>query len=277
MSDAGPIGVFDSGVGGLTVWQEIAARLPHESTIYVADQAHCPYGPRPAGEIAAFSTEISRFLVENRCKLIVVACNTASAAALYSLRQKFNAPFVGLEPAVKPAAQATKTGHIGVLATAGTFRGALFQHTAQTCARRATIHRQIAPGLVPLVEAGQFDGPQTGQRLRQYLEPMLAAQVDQLVLGCTHYPFLIPAIEKITGHQMTILNPAEAVARRVQRLLQNRQLAAPPHARPARRFYSAGDAAAMRVLLSKMKVAAEVERLFWRAGRLVRQKDGPIP
>ncbi len=219
MADPRPIGLFDSGIGGLSIWRELVRRLPYETTIYVADTAYCPYGTRPIDEIQARAVAITRFLLNLECKLIVVACNTASAAALKKLRTCFDLPFVGLEPAIKPAALATRSGHVGVLATAGTFRGNLFQNTARRYANAVQMHLQIGEGLVEQVEAGQCNGPVTERRLRQYLEPMLAASVDQIVLGCTHYPFLMPLIQQIVGSRAHIIDPAPAVADQVIRVL----------------------------------------------------------
>jgi glutamate racemase len=222
MADPRPIGLFDSGIGGLSIWRELVRRLPHEATVYVADAAYCPYGARPVDEIQTRAVAITEFLQRMECKLIVVACNTASAAALGRLRSGFGLPFVGLEPAIKPAALATRSGHVGVLATAGTFRGNLFQNTTRRHANTVQVHLQTGEGLVEQVEAGQFNGPATEQRLRQYLEPMLAAGVDQIVLGCTHYPLLMPLIRQVVNGQAEIIDPAPAVARQVIRLLSAR-------------------------------------------------------
>ena len=219
IADPRPIGLFDSGIGGLSIWRELVRRLPNEATIYVADAAYCPYGARPLEEIQARAVAITRFLLKRQCKLIVVACNTASAAALEKLRASFDLPFVGLEPAIKPAALATRSGHVGVLATAGTFRGNLFQNTTRRYAHAVQVYLQVGEGLVEQVEAGQFNGPVTEQRLRQYLEPMLAAGVDQIVLGCTHYPLLMPLIQQIVNGQAEIIDPAPAVASQVIRVL----------------------------------------------------------
>jgi len=219
MTNPHPIGLFDSGVGGLSIWQEVVRRLPHEATLYFADSANCPYGPRPTDEIRAISTAIVRFLLEHDCKLIVVACNTASAAALESLRAEFKVPIVGMEPALKPAAKATQTGHVGVLATVGTLNGSLFKNTAQRHTSGVEVHIQVGEGLVEQVEAGQLDTPETEALLRQYLEPMLAANVDQIALGCTHYPLLMPLIQRVVANRAQIIDPAQAVARQVQRTL----------------------------------------------------------
>ncbi|GAB4416741.1 MAG: glutamate racemase [Anaerolineae bacterium] len=226
MTDSRPIGLFDSGVGGLSVWREVAQRMPYEATLYFADSAHCPYGPRPAAEIQALSAAITRFLLAHQAKLIVVACNTASAAALETLRAEFDVPIVGMEPAVKPAAEATRTGHVGVLATEGTLNGYLFKNTSQRHARDIEVHVQVGEGLVELVEKGQLDAPETESLLRHYLEPMLAANADQLALGCTHYPLLLPLIERVVAGRATVIDPAQAVARQVQRVLMQRGLEA---------------------------------------------------
>ncbi|MFQ5578838.1 MAG: glutamate racemase [Anaerolineae bacterium] len=269
MADNRPIGVFDSGVGGVTVWAQIAARLPAEATVYLADGAHCPYGPRPPAEVIALSTGITRFLLAQNCKMVVVACNTASAAALLSLRSRFAVPVVGMEPAVKPAALATQSGHIGILATHGTLNGSLFNNTSRAYAANVTIHAQTAHGLVELVESGKASGARAETLLRQYLEPMLAAGVDQLVLGCTHYPFLIPVIQTIVNGRAAIHNPAEAVARQVSRLLARHALAAAPEAGAEHHFFSTGNPRRLKRLLVELgRPAAVVAPAVWRAGRL---------
>ncbi len=248
MNDTRPIGLFDSGLGGLSVWREVARRLPHESTVYFADSANCPYGSRPLAEIRQMSAAITRFLLQQGCKMIVVACNTASAAALQFLRAEFEVPIIGLEPALKPAAEASRTGHVGVLATAGTFQGDLFQNTARRHANGVEIHLQVGTGLVEQVEAGGLAAPETEALLRRYLEPMLAANVDQIALGCTHYPLLMPLIRRIVGDQATVIDPAEAVARQVERVLARQELAAGP-ARPAYVFYTTGQLAVLQDLV----------------------------
>ena len=187
MDDLGPIGVFDSGVGGLSVWLEIARQLPAESTIYLADQAHVPYGSRSLSEVCAYSEAITQFLLARRSKMIVVACNTASAAALHHLRRVFpEVPFVGMEPAIKPAAQHTRTGTVGVMATPATFRGELFSSLLQRYGEHVQVLTQVSPGLVEAVERGELDTPETEALLRRSLAPLLNAGIDQLALGCTH-------------------------------------------------------------------------------------------
>ncbi len=263
MSNLSPIGLFDSGVGGLSVWQAVARLLPYESTVYFADSAHCPYGPRSANEINTLSAAITRFLLQQECKLIVVACNTASAAALERLRAEFTAPMVGMEPAVKPAAQATRTGHVGVLATVGTLQGNLFKNTTRHHANGAQVHEQVGEGLVELVEAGQFDSPAAERLLRCYLEPLLAAGVDQIALGCTHYPLLLPLIERIVGQRATVIDPALAVARQVQRVLAAHHLAAPNTNHPGHTFYTTGQPQVLQSLATTLSGReVEIRQIF---------------
>lgn len=240
MAGTRPIGLFDSGIGGLSIWREINHQLPGEATVYVADQAYCPYGGRPAAEIIERSLAVTWFLLAQDCKLLVVACNTASAAALARLRVQFSLPIVGMEPAIKPAAQATQTGSVGLLATAGTIQGSLFQNTSRRYANGVQIHLQVAQGLVEQVEAGQLTGPDTESLLHRYLDPLLAAGADQIVLGCTHYPLLMPLIKKVVGSRATVIDPARAVAHQVRRLLSSHDLAAPAGSIPGHNFYTTG-------------------------------------
>ena len=246
MTELQPLGLFDSGIGGLSIWREVVRQLPGESTIYLADNAYCPYGSRPIDQIQSRAQAIGRFLLSRNCKLVVIACNTASAAALELLRARFDVPFVGIEPAIKPAAQATQTGHVGVLATVGTIQGPLFQNTTRRFANGVQVHLQIGQGLVEQVEAGQFNGPVTEQLLHQYLDPMLVAGADQIVLGCTHYPLLMPLIQHVVGGRAQIIDPAPAVARQGRHLLKAQANPLPqtaatakPHL-PSYEFYTTG-------------------------------------
>jgi len=216
----GPIGIFDSGVGGLSVWREIVKVLPQESTIYYADNANCPYGGKSREEIVALADRVTSFLLEKGCSTIVVACNTATAAAIDFLRKKYPVPFVGMEPAVKPAAINSITGVIGVLATQGTFNSRLFQETRSRFASEVKVIIQPGFGLVERVEAGDFSSPLVYDLLHRYIDPMLEAGADYLVLGCTHYPFLIEAISEISNGRLTIVDPAPAVAMQVKRVLE---------------------------------------------------------
>lgn len=220
MSDPRPIGVFDSGLGGLAVLKEIHRQLPDEDLIFFADQGRLPYGPRPTPELQIFAEQVSRYLLAHQAKAIVVACNTASAAALAHLRQTFpDTPFVGMEPAVKPAAAQTQSHVVGVIATQSTCQSEVFASVVERFAKDVKVLPQACPGLVTQVEAGEFDSPKTFALLHEYIDPMLAQGIDTLVLACTHYTFLTPAIQKLVGDQVTIVDPAPAVARQVGRVI----------------------------------------------------------
>ena len=217
------IGFFDSGVGGLSVLRAIHTLIPAQPTIYLADQAHVPYGPRPLKQVQAFSEEITRYFLEKGSGLIVVACNAASAAALHHLRETFpDTPFVGMEPAVKPAAESTHTGVVGVLATPATFQGELYASVVERFANGARILQDTCPGLVAQIERGELDSPDTLEILEKAILPMLAQGIDTIVLGCTHYPFVIPQIRTIAGPDVRVIDPAPAVARQAIRLLGER-------------------------------------------------------
>lgn len=234
------IGLFDSGVGGLSVLRAAARELPHHNLLYFADQKYCPYGLRPAAEIRALSERITRFLVSNNCSVVVVACNTASAAALYSLRDTFpDTILVGMEPAVKPAASATRSGKVAVLATKGTFAGELFVHTRDEFARDIEVLTVYPIDWVERVERGEIDSPETFASVHRVIEPLLEEGVDEIALGCTHYPFLTPLIEKITQGRATILDPSDAVARQTKRHVA--ELALPLSKCPTFDFYTSGD------------------------------------
>lgn len=213
------VGVLDSGVGGLSVWKELIETLPNEKYVYVADSGHCPYGPRAKSYIIERTFKISEFLIEKGADIIVVACNTATAAAIESLRSNFDIPFVGMEPAIKPAALHSETGVIAVLATQGTFKGELYIGTLNRFASGIKVIETVGTGLVELVEKMEWDTPEAEALLRKYIEPVMAAGADHLVLGCTHYPFLTGAIEKIVEGKMKIINPAPAVARRAKAVM----------------------------------------------------------
>ena len=216
-----PIGVFDSGVGGLSVWREIRKQLPSESTIYVADQAHVPYGPRGRQQIRDYSEAITGYLIDQGCKAIVVACNTASAAALKHLRETFPGRIIiGMEPAVKPAAETTQTGVIGIMATAATFQGRLFLATAGRHARDRQLINQVCHGLADMIETGELDGPAMDALLHEFLQPILAEGADTVVLACSHYPFVLPAIRRLCGEQVNVIDPAPAIARYLGRQLE---------------------------------------------------------
>jgi glutamate racemase len=219
------VGIFDSGVGGLSVLREIRALLPAQPLFYVADQAHVPYGKRQLSEIRGFSTVITQFLLDAGSVLIVVACNTASAAALKELRNTFpNVPFVGMEPAVKPASQNTKNGVVGVLATPATFQGELYATLVEKFAHDVKILTNTLPGMVEEIEGGRLEGPAARSILEKAIRPMVAEGADTLVLGCTHYPFIMPLIREIAGPNVDVIDPAPAIARRTKSLLQQNGL-----------------------------------------------------
>jgi len=247
-----PIGFFDSGVGGLSVWREAVKLLPEEHTVYYADSAYCPYGAKQPDEIIARSRYIMDFLLgQQQCKLIVVACNTATAAAIDFLRETYPVPFVGMEPAVKPAALHSQTDVVGVLATQGTFKGRLYNETSERFATNTQIIEQPGDGLVELVEKGLAESDEALALLKTYIDPMLAAGIDYLVLGCTHYPFLIPTIRKITGDRVTILDPAPAVAQRTKYLLEQRGLLNTSGEEPRREFFSSGDLQTLKRMVAR--------------------------
>jgi glutamate racemase len=265
-----PIGLFDSGVGGLSVWREIAAQLPHEDTLYFADQIHIPYGPRSMEQIRSFSEAITRFLIERGCKLIVVACNTASAAALKYLRAAFpDVPFVGMEPAVKPAAEHTRTGVVGVMATPATFQGELFASVVERFANGVKLINQVCPGLVEQIEAGRLDTPDTLAMLDRFLAPIQSGGADTIVLACTHYPFVIDAIRSLAPG-IDVIDPAPATARQVQRVLSERGLLASSERIGQHRFATSGEAATYRRIV-RVLVGREIEphSMVWNEDQCV--------
>lgn len=260
MTNTTTIGVFDSGVGGLTVLKELVKFLPNYSYIYFADTKHCPYGPKGSEEIIRLSEKITKFLIEQGCSTIVVACNTATAAAIDHLRETFPIPFVGMEPAVKPAAMGTKTKSIGVLATKGTFKGRLYRETTSRYAANINICYQVGTGLVELVEQGRSQSDEAKELLRSYIKPMLDENIDHLVLGCTHYPFFIPILKEILPKDIVIENPAPAVARQTARILS--EVAPPPeavNAKPFVKFFSSGETKTLEHLVNEIETTTNIE------------------
>lgn len=262
---AGPIGVFDSGVGGFSILRAIRWELPGESLIYLADQAHVPYGPRSLEQVRAFSEGITRFLLSRGAKLIVVACNTASAAALHFLREQFPlVPFVGMEPAVKPAAEHTQSGVVGVLATPATFQGALYSSVIERFANGVTVLQSNCPGLVIEIDGGNLDTSRVREILEMALKPMLGEGIDTVVLGCTHFPFVIPVIEEIVGPEVRVIDPSPAIARQVVRLLDANDLRSPGSTSPEVWYLTTGDPARMAELMPGLiGVGGEVHQLIW--------------
>lgn len=216
-----PIGIFDSGIGGTSIWREIHQLLPNEKTIYLADSKNAPYGQKSKQEIIALSMKNTDLLLEMGCKLIVIACNTATTNAIKELRTKYDIPFIGIEPAIKPAATNSKTQTIGILATQGTLISELFYNTTQKF-QNTKIIEQVGHGLVQLIENGEINSPEMSQLLNSYLKPMIEANIDYLVLGCSHYPYLIPQIRKILPDNIQIIDSGEAVAKQTKNILQNK-------------------------------------------------------
>jgi glutamate racemase len=260
-----PIGLFDSGVGGLSVLRAIRQQMPEEAVVFFGDQVHVPYGPRSMAQIQSFSESITHFMLDHAAKIIVVACNTASAAALKELREKFpGVPFVGMEPAVKPAAENTHTGKVGVLATPATFQGVLYASVVERFAAEVELYQDTCQGLVEQIEWGELDAPATRAILEKALLPMLEKNIDTVVLGCTHYPFVIPLIQEIVGENVRVIDPAPAIARQTGRLLEARGIKKPPGGRGAVRFYTSGDPARLAALLPRLLGEnGQVEAAHW--------------
>lgn len=221
MTNNNPIGLFDSGIGGTSIWTAIHQLLPNESTIYLADSKNAPYGQKSKEEIIALSSKNVELLLEKNCKLIVVACNTATTNAIKELREKYDIPFIGIEPAIRPAALNSKTHIIGILATKGTLNSALFIQNLDKYHNIKFIE-QVGYGLVQLIEDGNIHSPEMSNLLQTYLQPMIEANIDYLVLGCSHYPYLLPQIKKILPDFIQIIDSGEAVARQTQFILENR-------------------------------------------------------
>jgi glutamate racemase len=267
-----PIGIFDSGVGGLSVLRSILHDLPNEDVIYFADQAHVPYGSRTLEEVLAFSTTITEFLLDQGAKLIVIACNTASAAALRKLRTRFPAvPFVGMEPAVKPAASTTNSGVVGVLATPATFQGELYASVVERFAEGVTIMKDTLPGLVELIEAGAVDGTEVRQILASAVNPMIAGGADTLVLACTHFPFIIPALKDVAGPDVIVIDPSPAIARQTERLLRENLIRAGRSGQGTPEFFTSGDPEALRRLIRRLiDLDSAIQSIRWDRGKIHR-------
>ena len=267
-----PIGVFDSGVGGLSVLRAIRGQMPEESVIYFGDQGHVPYGSRPLEQVRDFSEGITRFLLNKGAKIIVVACNAASAAALTYLRQTFpDISFVGMEPAVKPAAEHTETGVVGVLATPATFQGALYASVVERFANGVELLQDTCVGLVQQIEKGDLNGTATRKILADALHPMLEKNIDTVVLACTHYPFVIPLIQEIVGEKVRVIDPAPAVARQTKRLLEAQGLKRVTGGRCEVIFFTSGDARLVQSLLPKLLGEdGKVQALQWNGDHILK-------
>ena len=245
------IGIFDSGAGGLSVYREIRKLLPSEKYVYFSDNANCPYGDKSREFITDRARAITKFLLAEGCEAIVVACNTATAAAISTLRGEFpDIPFVGMEPAVKPAALGTRTGVIGVLATAGTLKASKYLDTKEKYTDGIKVVEHVGQGFVELVESGILDGPQAEKTVEASLRPLLDEGADKIVLGCTHYPFLKDVICALAGPDVEVIDPAPAAARHLEDVLTQRGLIR--HDGPATRLESSGDPATLRLLYERL-------------------------
>lgn len=219
-----PIGIFDSGVGGTSIWKEIHALLPNESSIYLADSKYAPYGRKSKEEILRLSIKNTELLLQKDCKIIVVACNTATTNAIAYLRANYPVPFIGIEPAIKPAALQSKTKSIGILATKGTLSSELFHNTSEVFAKDIKVIEQVGTGLVELIENGLIHSDEMTLLLERYCLPMVKENIDHLVLGCTHYPYLIPKLKEILPNTVKIIDSGAAVAKQTQQVLQEKGL-----------------------------------------------------
>lgn len=265
-----PLGIFDSGIGGLTVTRAIQQALPTERLLYFGDTAHMPYGTRSLEEVRAFSMAITEALLERDCKLIVVACNTASGAALSHMRERWpELPIVGMEPAVKPAAEHSKSGVVGVIATTATFQTTVYAAVLERFGKDTRVLHQDCPGLVTAIENGDMDSPETAQMLENWLRPMLGHGIDALVLGCTHYPLVRPLIERIVGPGVRVIDPAPAVARQVERLLEQHGTRATEDEEGGLTCYTSGDPAKFKALIERIGIRdATVKAGSWKDGKL---------
>jgi glutamate racemase len=249
MNSIDPIGLFDSGIGGTSIWKEVRALLPNENTIYLADSKNAPYGLKSKEEIIFLSEKNTEILLEQNCKLIVVACNTATTNAIKELRAKYKVPFIGIEPAIKPAALQSKTQTIGILATKGTLNSALF-HENVAKHPEVKIVEQIGHGLVQLIENDAIASEEMTELLKSYLLPMVEKNIDYLVLGCSHYPYLIPQIKKIIPAKIKIIDSGEAVAKQTKKILEERDLLNVSNSTPTSLFYTNSSKDVLQKILS---------------------------
>lgn len=246
-----PIGIFDSGVGGTSIWKEVAKMLPNESTIYLADSTNAPYGEKSKEEILRLSIKNTEYLLHQGCKIVLVACNTATTNAIDYLRSHYKVPFIGIEPAIKPAALHTKTKKIGVLATKGTLSSSLFHNTSKLFAEGITVLEQEGKGLVELIEAGKIQSEEMRALLQGFLQPMLDQNIDCLVLGCTHYPYLIPVLREILPAHINIIDSGEAVARQTKAVLEQNKLLSGVQGDPEHIFYTNAETKVLKELINR--------------------------
>ncbi len=260
MKAKNPIGIFDSGVGGTSIWKEIHQLLPNENTIFLADSKNAPYGNKPAQEIVSLSIKNSEVLLKMGCKIIVVACNTATTNAISVLRKSYNIPIIGIEPAIKPAALQTRSKCIGILATRGTLNSALFQKTSKENAKNTCIIEVIGEGLVKLIENGDLNSPEMMSLLEKYTAPMLEANVDYIVLGCSHFPYLIPQLQKILPKHIKIIDSGEAVARQTRAVLEKHSLLRGEESLPKLQFFTNSKTETLNMLLHEYSEKISVKK-----------------
>ena len=259
--DERPIGIFDSGVGGTSIWKEIRELLPFEDCIYVADSKNAPYGEKSEKEILRLSIKNTQFLLEKDCKLIVVACNTATTNAISYLRENFSVPFIGIEPAIKPAALNSKSKTVGILATQGTLSSSLFHSTSKNHAAGITVIEQKGTGLVELIENGELESGELRRLLKGYLDPMLERGIDYLVLGCTHYPYLIPMLKELLPSNVKIIDSGQAVARQTKTILIKDNLLNEGGTLGKHQFFTTGKKEILSKFVEQMDAAITVSNL----------------
>ncbi|GHC64305.1 glutamate racemase [Ulvibacter litoralis] len=260
MKNNAAIGIFDSGVGGSSIWQEIHKLLPFENTIYLADSKNAPYGHKSKEEITALSVKNVERLISLGCKIIVVACNTATTNAISQLRATYSIPIIGIEPAIKPAALKTTSKSIGILATKGTLSSLLFHKTAMEHTKDIKMLEIVGEGLVPLIEKGNLEGPEMVNLLQKYVTPMIEADIDYLVLGCSHYPYLIPLLRKMLPPHIQIIDSGEAVARHTQYTLASIDLLRKETSPPKLQFFTNNTTEALEFLLQDYSEEISVEK-----------------
>ncbi|GHA24481.1 glutamate racemase [Salinimicrobium marinum] len=260
MSKTQPIGIFDSGVGGTSIWKEIHELLPHEHTIYLADSSNAPYGEKPREEIVRLSFKNTEKLLDMGAKIIVVACNTATTNAIQKLRSSFNIPFIGIEPAIKPAATKSQTKAIGILATRGTLSSELFAKTSDLYSKNSKVIEVIGNGLVPAIESGKKDSEEIDKLLQKLLEPMIAEGIDYLVLGCSHYPYLIPNLKRLLPDSVTIIDSGQAVAKQTRVVLNSHNLLSDTPQKPPE-FFTNGNPEVLKNLINTATMSYNVTYL----------------
>ncbi len=254
MKNNNPIGLFDSGIGGTSIWREIHQLMPNENTIYLADSKNAPYGQKSKEEIIHLSCKNTEFLLNENCKVIVVACNTATTNAIIELRAKYRVPFIGIEPAIKPAALNSKTHKIGILATKGTLNSELFHEKVEQF-QEIKIIEQIGFGLVELIENGKINSTEMTELLKKYINPMIASDIDYLVLGCSHYPYLIQQLKKLLPKNIKIIDSGEAVAIQTKKILIEKIGLRESNQASTQLFYTNSDPKVLQELLGRKYLA----------------------